>query len=137
MPILHYTTSINAMKTVGEIQTLLTNAGAKRIMIENNDKREPVALAFELNGYSYRLPCRHEAVTKQLVFDRNVPPRLSTPEQGLKVAWRILKDWAEAQVAIIQSGMVQVDEVFLPYQVMSTGQTMWEHYNARQIEAKD
>ncbi len=105
-------------------------------MVENNDKREPVALAFELNGYSYRLPCRHEAVTKLLVRDRNVPPRLSTPEQGLKVAWRILKDWVEAQVAIIQSGMVQVEEVFMPYQVLSNGQTFYEEYKLKQLETK-
>ncbi len=137
MPILNYTTSIAAMKTVGEIQTLLTTAGAKRVMIENNDDREPVALAFELQGFQYRLPCRHASIYKLLQRDRKVPARLTTMAQALRVAWRILKDWTEVQVAIIQTGMVQADEVFLPYQVMSTGLTMWEHYNARQLEEKD
>lgn len=80
MPILNYTTTIAAGKTVGEIQAMLTKAGAKRIMVENSDKREPVALTFELNGYSYRLPCRHEAVTKLLYRDPNV--RHGSPRQS-------------------------------------------------------
>jgi hypothetical protein len=136
MPLLNYTTTIAPMKTVGEIQSLLTRAGAKRIMVENNDNREPVALAFELAGYSYRLPCRHEAVYLLLWKDRDVPRRFSTREQGLRVAWRNLKDWVEAQVAIMECEMVKGDEVFLPYLVMSTGETMYEHYNARQLESK-
>lgn len=136
MPILNYSTSITAAKTVGEIQTMLTNAGANRIMIENDAQRQPIALAFELHEHQYRLPCRHEAVYIKLHRDRKVPPRLSTREQALRVAWRILKDWTEAQLAIIETGMVQVDEVFMPYQLLSNGQSFYEHYNARQLEMK-
>lgn len=136
MPILNYTTSIAATKTVGEIQTMLTDAGVNRLMIENDAQRQPVALAFELHEHSYRLPCRHEAVYLRLLRDRKVPARLSTREQALRVAWRILKDWTEAQLAIIETGMVQADEVFMPYQLLSNGQSFYEQYNARQLETK-
>lgn len=136
MPILNYTTTIAATKTVGEILTMLTTAGAKRIMIENNDKREPAALVFELHDRTYRLPCRHEAIFKMLSRDRKVTAKYRTPEQALRVAWRILRDWVAAQIAILETGMVQMDEVFLPYQIMSTGQTIYEGYQARQLETK-
>lgn len=75
MPILNYTTEINADKTVGELQRILAKAGASRIMIEYVSG-DPAALLFELNQRQYRLPCRHEAVLKQLRTDRNVPPSL-------------------------------------------------------------
>lgn len=136
MPILNYTTTIAATKTTGEIMTILTAAGATRIMIENNAKREPSALVFELHQRQYRLPCRSEAVHKILMRDRKVAARYSTPEQALRVAWRVLKDWIEAQIAIIETEMVRMDEVFLPYQIMANGQTIYEGYQAKQLEAK-
>lgn len=36
-------------------------------------------------------------------------------EQARRVAWRILKDWIEAQIALLESGMVEMEEIFLPY----------------------
>ena len=38
------------------------------------------------------------------------------------ITWRILKDWVEAQMALLETGMVTMDESFLPYMV-SGGQT--------------
>ena len=35
--------------------------------------------------------------------------------QPARVAWRILKDWVEAQMAIIEAEMASIEEVFLPY----------------------
>lgn len=134
MPILNYTTTVAATKTVGEIQSILAKAGASRTLLDYENAM-PVALVFELHGFTYRLPCRHEAVYIKLHRDSKVPPRLSTREQALRVAWRILKDWTEAQMAIIETGMVQADEVFMPYQLLSSGQSFYEHYNARQLEA--
>jgi hypothetical protein len=43
------------------------------------------------------------------------------------VAWRITKDWVEAQLAIIESQMVTTAQVFLPYAVTSNGQTLYEY----------
>lgn len=136
MPILNYTTTVAAAKSVAEIQATLTKAGASRIMIENNADREPSALVFELHHRQYRLPCRHKEVHKVLNRQRGVEARYRTLPHALKVAWRNLKDWVEAQVAIMECEMVKGDEVFMPYLVMSTGETMWEHYNARQLEDK-
>lgn len=118
MPILNYTTTIAATKTVGEIQTLLTKAGADQITVRNNKEREPAALIFELGGEMYILPCRADAILKTLQKDRSIPAKYRTPEQALRVAWRIILVWVEAQVAIIQVGMVDMQEVMLPYMVL-------------------
>jgi len=54
-------------------------------------------------------------------------------EQAERVAWRIVKDWVEAQMAILESEMVQMDEIFLPYMVNNNGQTFFEAYRNNQL----
>ncbi len=132
MPILNYTTSIDAHKTVGEIQKMLAAAGARGILLEYGPNAEPIAVAFqiEMNGsLRYRLPCRVEkvlAVLQRQYKTGKVDKRYTTKEHAQRVAWRIVKDWIEAQLAIVQSEMVDVTEVFMPYQLASNNQTMYE-----------
>lgn len=42
------------------------------------------------------------------------------------VAWRILKDWVAAQMALIESGQAQAAQVFLPYATEQSGRTIYE-----------
>lgn len=42
------------------------------------------------------------------------------------VAWRNVKDWIAAQIAIIEIGQVGIDEVMLPYMVDAYGHTLYE-----------
>lgn len=134
MPLLNYSTTIAATKTVAEIQTILAKAGAEQVIIRFGKDGQPIALVFELRGEMYMLPCRAEAVHEKLRRDRAVPARLSTPEQALRVAWRILKDWTEAQAAIIATGMVDAQEVMLPYQIARDGMTVYEVYREQRAE---
>ena len=62
-----------------------------------------------------------------------MPPRYSTPEHAERVAWRIVKDWLEAQLAIIRTEMVTLDQVMLPYMVGDEGHTVYELYRDRQL----
>lgn len=54
-------------------------------------------------------------------------------EQAERVAWRIIKDWVEAQMAILESQMVQMDEIFLPYMVDKQGQTLYAAYQTGRL----
>jgi hypothetical protein len=56
-----------------------------------------------------------------------VPRSLCTEEQALRVGWRIIKDWVEAQMAIVESELAGVAEVFLPYAVTKSGTTLYKH----------
>lgn len=132
MAILNYTTTIPAHRTVGEIQTMLARHGARSISVGYGDKGQPIALAFDLRTpagtAAYRLPCRAEAVHLLL---RNEERRYRTTEHANNVAWRIVKDWTEAQLAIIEAGMVEMGEVFLPYMLVGEGMTMFERAKAQ------
>ena len=75
----------------------------------------------------FRMPARIESIYDVLSRDREVPKRLKTHEQASRVAWRIVKDWIEAQAAIVEAEQAEVVEVFLPYaQNSATGETLYQ-----------
>ena len=63
-----------------------------------------------------------------MLLREKVAPRFKTPEQAERVAWRILKDWLEAQLALVQTEMVSLDCVMLPYMQADDGRTVYELY---------
>ena len=133
MPILNYTTTVNVYKTLGEIQMQLVKHGAKKIMQDYDDQGRITALSFMVDTPAgprgIRLPANVDAVHAVLHRQKVKCDR----EQAERVAWRILKDWVEAQMAILESEMVQIDEIFLPYMVNQSGQTLFEAYRSNQL----
>lgn len=134
MPILNYTTSITVQKTAGEIQEILARAGARTVVIEYGADRIPDAVSFEVpvkgQIVAFRLPSQWTGVY-QTLSKSAVEKRYRTEEQARRVAWRIIKDWTEAQLAIIEAGAAQLTEVFLPYMVNpKTNHTLFEDFQA-------
>lgn len=134
MAILNYTTKIDATKTAGEIQLLLAKHGAKNVSIDFENGL-PVALAFliEFNKepLGFRLPSNHKGVYQAMREDRDVPKSLKTEEQARRVAWRILKDWVESQMAMIQSRKATMVELFMSYYITPSGQTLYETFEEK------
>jgi|SRR6185295_11299454 len=130
MPLLNYTTSIAPQKTVMEIQALLAKAGASAILADYDTDGNIVALSFRLRAegqdISFKLPTAWQPVLETLKR-QNVSRTLQTPEQALRVAWRITKDWVAAQLAIIETRMVTTAQVFLPYAITRDGSTVYEY----------
>ena len=136
MPILNYTTKVDVYTTVGSIQSCLVKHGAKKIMQDYDDDNRLVALSFMVNTptgpRAIRLPANVDAVQKVLTRQKVKCDR----DQAERVAWRIIKDWVEAQMAILESEMVQMDEIFLPYMILNSGQTVFEAYRTNQLMLK-
>ena len=135
MPILNYTTTINSHKTIGEIQECLAKAGAMAVSIDYDSSAQPVAVTFLLSirgtVINFRLPSKYNGVLKKLEKDIKVPKNFKNEDQARRVAWRIIKDWVEAQLAIIEAGQAELAEVFLPYAVSpDTGQTLYQEFES-------
>lgn len=144
MPILNYTTQVKTEKTCGEIQKTLAVAGAKAIMHEYDDDGVLVALSFKIQCHdidlAFRLPANIGKIYTILQNDSRVTRKLRTYDQAARVAWRIIKDWVEAQCAIVEAEQADMAEVFLPYvQDPRTGKTMYktmiEKNHFKQLEA--
>ena len=133
MALLNYTTKIDADKTVGEIAKMLSKNGAQAVLTEYDEVDSYVtALSFRINVsgqlISFRLPSDWKPVLKVLESDNKVPRSLKHRDQAVRVAWRILKDWVEAQMALVQTRMVSTEQVFLPYAIMNDGKTLGERF---------
>ena len=133
MPLLNYTTKVDVYATIGAVQGQLVKHGAKKIMQDYDDEGHITALSFMVETPTgprgIRLPANVEAVHAVLSRQKVKCDR----EQAERVAWRIVKDWVEAQMAILESEMVQMDEIFLPYMLSSSGQTVFEAYRKNQL----
>lgn len=133
MALLNYTTTIEAIKTVGEIQGILAGHGAKSILIDYTDDGQVEALSFKIltpqGDVGIRLPIDPDAVLKVLTNQNRlgrVPRRYVNRPQAVRIAWRIVKDWIQAQMAILETEMVKMEQIFLPYVITGGGQTLYE-----------
>lgn len=129
MAIKNYTTSIDFEKTIGEITKCLREHGAEKIITDYGDQ-VPIGITFclTINGtmLAFSLPSNYNGVLKSMQNSRKVPRSLCNKQQALRVSWRIVKDWIEAQMAIVESEMVEMAEVFLPYAVTKNGTTFYK-----------
>ena len=130
MALLNYTTKIEVSKTISEIQDILVKHGAKSIMANYSDNGKIEALSFiivtaERQAINIRLPCDPIPVLKVLET-QNIPRVLQNKDQALRVAWRIVKTWVEGQMALLETQMVKMEQIFLPYAVVKGGKTLFE-----------
>lgn len=137
MPILNYTTEIAVEKTMGEVTKALARRGVTRISTLFDDEGTPAGLAFTMKTpyglREYELPVKTAGVLCAMKADPKVSASKCTPEQAARVAWRIAKDWLEAQAALIDAELASLDEVMLPYLVAGVnGESAYELWAGQQ-----
>jgi len=144
---LNYSTAIAAVKTVAECQELLAEAGAASVAV-HYENREPAGLSFQLvtphGRRSFTLPVNvggvRSVITRML---RENPPhvsraaldKLATRQHAVNVAWRVVRDWLEANLALIAAEMAAIDEIMLPYLHVDGDMTLWQAYREREQAA--
>lgn len=138
MPLLNYTTTVPVERTVGKVQQMLVKAGAQGIA-HSYTGQVLTGLAFTVQApygpQTYSLPVDLDRVRSVLVKQR-VAPRYSTKEHSARVAWKILHDWVAAQLAIIETEMVGLDQVLLPYaHTDHAGTTVYQRFIEQQQAA--
>ncbi len=125
------TTKIASEKTVSEIQTVLGKYGAGAILVDY-DKGEVIAVSFKIivagQEIPFKLPCKPEAIYVILAERRAYPKDYEEKdmEQSKRVAWRQILRWVQAQMALVETDMVKIQEVFMPYIQMKLGHTLYE-----------
>ena len=128
MPILNYTTSVPAMRTIGQVQGKLAEHGAKAVMM-NYEQGRVSSLAFQVDGpagpLSIKLPVDLKATLRVMERD-GLQQRYLTEDHAYRVSWRIVKDWLEAQMALLDTEMVKLEQIFLPYIITRDGNTVYE-----------
>ena len=133
---LNYTTTVAAAKTVAQMQALLGKHGARAVVVRY-ESNEPSALSFTMETptgeRAFTLPVNVGGVLS--VLRKTAPARYRSPEHATRVAWRIAKDWLEAQLAIVEAHMATLDQVMLPYLHVDGETTMYQAFLERQTFA--
>jgi hypothetical protein len=118
---------------------------ARSILIDYDNDGEPCAISFIIKARDtelpFRLPANISKVAQVLLNMRAKKPKKLQHDyeqamkrinaQARRVGWRILRDWVRAQMAIIETEMVTIEQVFLPYMQVKDGQTLYELMNNR------
>ena len=133
-PLFTYTTSIEPQKTVAEIHDILVAHGAESILSNYNKETKKIeSLSFIVDTphgkIAIKLPCNPKPVykiLKQQNRESKIPSRFVDEHQALRVSWRIILYWIKAQMAILETEMVKIEQVFLPYMTMQDGRTLYE-----------
>ncbi len=133
MAIKNYTSTVDVYTSLGEIQGALAGHGARKIMVEYDEKGSPTGITFAIDTPAGRrgflLPANIEGVL--LVLEKQKVKGGRT--QAERTGWRNVRDWVLAQMAIIEAGMASIDEVFLPYLTDGRGNTLYGLYAAGQL----
>lgn len=128
MAIKNYTTTIDVYKSLGEIQAALASHGARRIMVEYDGAGQPTGVMFGIEtiggNRGFLLPANVDGV--RAIFNRQKVK--AKDGQAERTAWRNIRDWVLAQMAIIEAGQVDMEEVFLPYMTDRSGKTLYQLY---------
>lgn len=122
----NYTTSIPVMKTIAEIEGILATHGATDIIKQYDGAGNVLALSFVVQTtfgrVAYRLPMEAQQVGQTIknakakgILKGLSKSQASDINTARRVGWRIIKDWLDAQMSLVEIALVKVEQVFLPY----------------------
>ncbi len=126
MSLKNYTTSVSTEKTVSEIEKILSMHGATAIMKQYDGVGNITELNFmittEFGRMPFKLPMDAQKVLQILKNEKRAGKALGLSKadsqdinRARMVGWRIIKDWIDSQLALVEVNLVKVEQVFLPY----------------------
>lgn len=129
MPIKNYTTKVPANRSVEEIQSSLVKHGADGVIYEYEKGTGRIsALRFRLKVKDtpvvFSLPVNWRKFQQVLINDG--VPRSNDEDYVYRVAWRNLRDWVLAQMALYETQIVEMPQVFLPFATGADGNTLYD-----------
>jgi len=130
----NYTSLVPVGRTIGRIEEILARAGALSIHKEYVDGRIS-ALSFTLSAeqakagadIAVRLPVEEGAVYSVLMADKKKPQAGTAErirEQAGRTAWKLMQDWIEIQISMIEMRQAEILQVFMPY-IWAGGKTLY------------
>lgn len=121
MNLKNYTSDVPAYRSMGKIEQSLVAAGATNIS-KKYDGGVCTAITFRMMVMNmpmfFQLPAKVEACFDVMWKEVKRPrsdTKQKTREQAEKTAWKIVCDWVDVQLSMIQLEQAEAMEVFLPY----------------------
>lgn len=138
----NYMSLIEVDASIAIIRRSLTTHGAEQVSFIGGDKQgNPTGITFliTVNGQSlgFAMPVHFDRV-RELVAkawtEYGRPLRGDAlVAQAQRTSWANIRDWTLAQMALIESQGVKVEEVFFPYLLTERGETAFEQFEQRRL----
>lgn len=131
-------TDVPAARSISQITDALREAGALTVQTTYTGK-QTTGLAFSLQGgsgvYNFVMPVRSAAIFERLNSSRRGEHMRKKCSEGdrndaERIAWRQLFRWVEAQLAHIDLEQGEAEQVFMPYMVTTSGETVYALFKA-------
>ena len=123
MMLKNYTSGVPIDRTVSKIEAALVRGGATNIMKDYKDNiLDAICFAVIMpesgQRIAVRLPANASAVYETMRkrvkrMRRGTEDKLK--EQASRTAWKLMQDWIEVQLSLIEMSQVEFLQVFLPY----------------------
>jgi hypothetical protein len=153
----NYTSDVPVFQTINRIQAVLIKCGVNGITMEYGPDGVVSAMRFHYDAPSgeitVRLPADFEAAQNALWLNyadgeslskdgskidewgsRKNKKRSDFKAQADRTAWKIIQDWVEVQMSMIQLKQAEVQQVFMPY-IWDGHQTFYERIKANGYRA--
>jgi hypothetical protein len=133
------TTVKPARISINEIMGLLVDSNASNIAMHYVDRKiSGISFVYQVGNsqLAFALPIRIEPIFNVLQADRVRQREKYIADDQAKaerIAWRQLLRWLEAQLVMIDLGMVAMHEVFMPYQLDNSGRTMFQVFESQRL----
>lgn len=137
----NYTSDVPVSRTLDRIEKVLIRCGVARISKDYGANGEVIAVQFVIQPgdgapeMTVRLPADKEKALNALWLDyvdgdtldktgdrlmysysqRKKKSKKDFTEQAERTAWKIIQDWVEVQMSMIQLNQAEYREVFMPY----------------------
>ena len=122
MKLKNYTSGVSVDQTIARIERFLADYGATGIMKEYDGKGVVLAINFSIpvgkKNMAIRLPADVAAVSacmEKEVRRPHVGTITKIRAQAARTAWKLMLDWVEVQISLIEMGQAETLQVFLPY----------------------
>lgn len=123
----NYTSEATVQQTIAKIEAVLIRCKVSGITKEYDPKGEVCAVRFHIptatGERTIRLPADVERAQEALWTDYQ--ERVETSyrkrrrgdflQQAQRTAWKLMQDWIEVQMSMIELKQAETEEVFLPY----------------------
>jgi hypothetical protein len=136
---LNYSTIVSPDKSANECTAMLGRFGAVRTGLAYDRNRVPFGLTFVLNTRwgerLYELPVDFEGTYQVLLKaykDGKIKRSYAERGHAQRVAWRVVKDWLEANLALIEQGLMEADRVMFPYMLVAPELSVFSAYDEQQ-----
>ena len=126
----------------GEILKMLRRFGCTSVGFMDDFEKHELILAFTYRDVPVQLRANAAGWAKMFLDDQPWTPRRQSGkadyeaqalQQGMVAVNSILRDWIKGQTTAIECGILSFGQVFMPYMLTNSGQTVAEYVEGKSI----